>query len=287
MLRSQVYYFIGCFLWTGSWSTTTARTCFSEIAIVSVKSHLATYITVRLPIFATLQGCRSASRSPGFRRACFSACCHRPLFAATAHADAGLGAQDESTAQPIVSLRPVSPSGRPVADPNQQAGVCHTRGWFVVAPHDPRDAQRVLQKSSGKAPVMHPGDEPPLHVRITTGRIPDLPPLDRRRSPSTMPPGDASCGGCSIMPPCRLFLVWLCRQSITSQDCSGRLPDGSRCPEWVTKSLSVRTHVCPRCGLVMDRDEHSGRLIKERALHFLAGTRASVPLGRRKQPHPA
>ena len=73
----------------------------------------------------------------------------------------------------------------------------------------------------------------------------------------------------------------------TTQDWSGRLPDGSRCPERVTKSLSVRTHVCPRCGLVMDRDENAARLIKERALHLLARNDISVPLGRRKQPHPA
>ena len=73
----------------------------------------------------------------------------------------------------------------------------------------------------------------------------------------------------------------------TSQDCRGRLRDGSRCPERVATSLSVRTHVCPRCGLVMDRDEHAGRLIKERALHLLARNAVSVPLGRRKQPHPA
>ncbi len=36
----------------------------------------------------------------------------------------------------------------------------------------------------------------------------------------------------------------------TSQDCSG-------CGTVVKKSLSVRTHVCPRCGLVMDRDENA------------------------------
>ncbi len=64
----------------------------------------------------------------------------------------------------------------------------------------------------------------------------------------------------------------------TSQDCSGILSDGSRCPERVTKSLSVRTHACPRCGVVMDRDENSGRLIKER------GIALSVPSGRRKRP---
>jgi len=43
----------------------------------------------------------------------------------------------------------------------------------------------------------------------------------------------------------------------TSQDCSGVLPDGTRCPQRVAKSLSVRTHVCPRCGLVLDRDENA------------------------------
>ena len=73
----------------------------------------------------------------------------------------------------------------------------------------------------------------------------------------------------------------------TSQDCSGTLRDGSRCPERVAKSQSRRTHVCPRCGLVMDRDENAARLIKERALHLLARTDVSVPLGRRKRPHPA
>ncbi|MGH2514980.1 MAG: RNA-guided endonuclease InsQ/TnpB family protein [Ktedonobacterales bacterium] len=36
----------------------------------------------------------------------------------------------------------------------------------------------------------------------------------------------------------------------TSQDCSG-------CGERVPKSLSIRTHVCPACGLVMDRDENA------------------------------
>ena len=47
---------------------------------------------------------------------------------------------------------------------------------------------------------------------------------------------------------------WLVAVSpaFTSQDCSGR---GERVP----KSLSVRTHVCPSCGLVLDRDEHAAR----------------------------
>jgi len=45
----------------------------------------------------------------------------------------------------------------------------------------------------------------------------------------------------------------------TTQDCSGVLPDGSRCTQRVVNSLSVRTHVCPSCGLVLDRDLNAAR----------------------------
>ncbi len=41
----------------------------------------------------------------------------------------------------------------------------------------------------------------------------------------------------------------------TSQDCSG-------CGGRVPKSLSVRTHVCTSCGLVLDRDENAARNIQ-------------------------
>src|SRR5262249_40747423 len=40
--------------------------------------------------------------------------------------------------------------------------------------------------------------------------------------------------------------------AFTSQDCSA-------CGERVPKSLSVRTHVCPSCGLILDRDENAAR----------------------------
>jgi len=52
----------------------------------------------------------------------------------------------------------------------------------------------------------------------------------------------------------------------TSQDCSG-------CGERVPKSLSVRTHVCTACGLVLDRDENAARNIQwaGQALRGLAG----------------
>lgn len=42
----------------------------------------------------------------------------------------------------------------------------------------------------------------------------------------------------------------------TSQKCS-------RCGEYVQKSLSVRTHICPSCGLVEDRDVNAAKNIKQ------------------------
>jgi putative transposase len=40
----------------------------------------------------------------------------------------------------------------------------------------------------------------------------------------------------------------------TTQKCS-------RCGEYVQKSLSVRTHICPYCGLVEDRDVNAAKNI--------------------------
>jgi putative transposase len=52
----------------------------------------------------------------------------------------------------------------------------------------------------------------------------------------------------------------------TTQECSG-------CREHVPKSLSVRTHVCPSCGLVLDRDQNAALNIQRagQALRGLAG----------------
>ena len=62
----------------------------------------------------------------------------------------------------------------------------------------------------------------------------------------------------------------------TSQDCSG-------CGERVPKSLSVRTHVCPSCGLVLDRDANAARNI-QRAGQALRGVGAVVPALNREAP---
>src|SRR5262249_20441216 len=50
----------------------------------------------------------------------------------------------------------------------------------------------------------------------------------------------------------------------TSQVCSG-------CGDLVRKSLSVRAHVCARCGLVLDRDHNAARNILAAALAALGG----------------
>jgi putative transposase len=62
-----------------------------------------------------------------------------------------------------------------------------------------------------------------------------------------------------------------------SQDCSGVLPDGSRCTQRVAKSLSVRTHVCPSRGLVMDRDLNAAQNIRRAGQARQARTWAAGP----------
>lgn len=52
--------------------------------------------------------------------------------------------------------------------------------------------------------------------------------------------------------------------SFTTQACSG-------CGKRVSKSLSVRTHVCPYCGLVLDRDHNAALNILSKALDGTGG----------------
>jgi putative transposase len=69
--------------------------------------------------------------------------------------------------------------------------------------------------------------------------------------------GKAACAGRSVI---------AVPAQYTSQDCSG-------CGERVEKSLSVRTHICPSCGLILDRDENAARNI-QRAGQALQGAGA-------------
>jgi putative transposase len=50
----------------------------------------------------------------------------------------------------------------------------------------------------------------------------------------------------------------------TSQNCS-------KCGTLVKKSLSMRTHICPTCGLVMDRDENAAKNILKKAQNGTVG----------------
>jgi putative transposase len=61
----------------------------------------------------------------------------------------------------------------------------------------------------------------------------------------------------------------------TSQDCSG-------CGERIQKSLSVRTHVCTNCGLILDRDENAAKNIQwlGQSLRGLVG----MPAGMNREP---
>ncbi len=52
----------------------------------------------------------------------------------------------------------------------------------------------------------------------------------------------------------------------TSQECSG-------CGERVQKTLSTRTHVCPKCGLILDRDENAALNILAKGLACTLGHR--------------
>ena len=54
--------------------------------------------------------------------------------------------------------------------------------------------------------------------------------------------------------------------AFTSQDCSGVLPNGKPCPARIRASLSMRTHLCPRGGLILDRDENAALNILARGL---------------------
>jgi putative transposase len=56
----------------------------------------------------------------------------------------------------------------------------------------------------------------------------------------------------------------------TSQNCSG-------CGTLVKKSLSVRTHICPNCGLVMDRDQNAASNILTKALSTVGHTGTGAP----------
>ena len=53
------------------------------------------------------------------------------------------------------------------------------------------------------------------------------------------------------------------------------------CGTLVRKSLSVRTHVCPHCGLMLDRDHHAALVIREAGLAQTTQQGVWDPVGQR------
>lgn len=62
--------------------------------------------------------------------------------------------------------------------------------------------------------------------------------------------------------------VLVVEPAFTSQECS-------RCGRSVKKSLSMRTHVCPGCGLVLDRDHNAALNILLKALALYLGAQGN------------
>jgi putative transposase len=70
----------------------------------------------------------------------------------------------------------------------------------------------------------------------------------------------------------------------TSQECSTVLAEGTLCGERLSKALSVRTRLCPRCGYVADRDANAARNLlwrgqRLRGVPALAGAMNREPAG--------
>ena len=55
----------------------------------------------------------------------------------------------------------------------------------------------------------------------------------------------------------------------TSQECSA-------CRALVQKSLSVRTHICPSCGFVLDRDHNAARQHPGKGISMYPGAQGNV-----------
>jgi putative transposase len=70
----------------------------------------------------------------------------------------------------------------------------------------------------------------------------------------------------------------------TSQECSNVLADGTICGERIAKTLSVRTHICPKCGYEADRDANAAKNIhwrgqRLRGVPAMAGAMNREPAG--------
>ncbi|MDB9315872.1 zinc ribbon domain-containing protein, partial [Spirulina sp. CS-785/01] len=66
------------------------------------------------------------------------------------------------------------------------------------------------------------------------------------------------------------FNDWVAYEDLAVSESSSRGFDNcSNCGEKVQKSLSTRTHVCPHCGFIKDRDINAAINILQRALYIV------------------
>src|SRR5215469_342208 len=89
---------------------------------------------------------------------------------------------------------------------------------------------------------------------------------------SVMPVGDSSSPHVRSYGQMRGIPIVAVSPRFTTQDCSG-------CGFRVKKSLSMRTHVCPSCGLVLDRDENAALNMLAAALVAVAHLRTAGQVG--------
>ena len=187
-------------------------------------------------------------------------------------------------------MQPLPPTGRETGiDVGLKVFLVTAEGEVVENPRHYRRAEKALEKAQRRVSRRKKGSKRRRKaVQLAGQEAPEgeaatarLPPQDGARCccGSTTRSISKTCGSptwsgtptwprASVMPAGRssgpsskakqhtLAVEWSrCPPAYTSQDCSG-------CGERVEKSLSVRTHVCTSCGLVLDRDENAARNIQ-------------------------
>ena len=130
----------------------------------------------------------------------------------------------------------------------QRADHHHKTALLLVRQYDMIYHEAIQPANLSRRPAPYP---------MGTAGICRTGPAARRASTkaSTTPDGAASCSILACKAACAGKRVEAVNPAYTSQDCSG-------CGARVPKSLSVRTHVCPSCGLVLDRDANAARNIQ-------------------------
>ena len=147
----------------------------------------------------------------------------------------------------------------------QRRDVHHKTALALVRQYDVISAEAIQSAHRGRrpAPVPDGGNGGYLHTRA------------KAKSGVNTSIQDAGWGHFLTILACKAAWagkrVDVVNPAYTSQECSG---GGER----VEQSLAVRTHVCPNCGLMLDRDEHAARTIfwRGQRLRGVAGMPAAL-----------